>query len=330
MKNRLSVIIPAYNSEKTISICLDSIYCSSYLPEEVIVVDDASSDNTVDIVKKYPCRLLKNKKNKGQSASRNKGAKISKGNLLLFIDSDIEIKKDSIKQAVNSLMKNTDICGVVGTYDKYNRYDNLLSQYKHFYMVFLYLSSEMHINWTDTAFLLIKKKDYLAVGGLDESIKESVNEDYKLGIILTQDNRKILLDKQVKIAHHRHLDLKKFTQMEYLRGRNGMIINLTNIFFRKLKDKALAKTFKISLALTPLIYLFFLLSLFIARSWPAIILIILVLTYLLINIRFLSFLSKEKSLFFVISSFFIIFFDMTISLIGGSAGLLKFILGERI
>lgn len=97
---KISFIIPAYNAEKTIIRCLDSIY-SIFLNNddfEVIVIDDCSTDNTIDVVKLY----LQNKKNllllcqsfnNKQGAARNRGVRIAKGEFICFVDSDDAIDK---------------------------------------------------------------------------------------------------------------------------------------------------------------------------------------------------------------------------------------------
>lgn len=88
----ISVIIPAYNAEKTISRCLDSVLCQ--IPEiEVIIVDDFSTDRTVELCKDYQMRhsnirLIQNSENIGQGLSRNKGIEVATGKYLAFVDSD--------------------------------------------------------------------------------------------------------------------------------------------------------------------------------------------------------------------------------------------------
>lgn len=56
---RVSLVIPIYNEEKYIKKCLDSVKCQVEKPDEIIVVDNNSTDNTVNIAKKYNVRLLK-------------------------------------------------------------------------------------------------------------------------------------------------------------------------------------------------------------------------------------------------------------------------------
>ena len=97
---KTSFIIPSYNAANTINRCLDSIYTlpleeSEY---EVIVVDDCSTDNTVEIVKEYinlhsNLVLLRQSENHRQGAARNKGIAMAKGKYIVFVDSDDETAK---------------------------------------------------------------------------------------------------------------------------------------------------------------------------------------------------------------------------------------------
>ena len=109
MKPKISVIIPFfYSSKKTIGTqqyfsllafdkCLSGIFKSKFKNFEVIAVSDGSSTESIEIVKKYPCKLIKLKKNSGSGYSRNVGAINAKGKILVFIDSDVEVKSDALK-----------------------------------------------------------------------------------------------------------------------------------------------------------------------------------------------------------------------------------------
>lgn len=90
MKPLVSVIIPAYNAEKTIKKCLDSVLNQTLKNIEIIVINDCSKDNTLKILKKYKdkIKLIDNKKNLGPAGSRNKGLDIATGEYIGFVDSD--------------------------------------------------------------------------------------------------------------------------------------------------------------------------------------------------------------------------------------------------
>lgn len=106
---KFSIIIPAYNSAKTIKILLDSLYLHNPISKdwEVVVVDDGSSDNTAQIVKIYPVKYFF-QKNQGAGSARNYGAQKAKGEWLVFLDSDCEVPKNWLKKVVETIEKNHD------------------------------------------------------------------------------------------------------------------------------------------------------------------------------------------------------------------------------
>ncbi len=95
---RVSVIIPTYNRADTISRALNSVFNQTYPADEVIVVDDGSSDNTADgIRQQYPTVTLIEQTNKGVSAARNTGIKSAANDWIALLDSDDEWLPDKLK-----------------------------------------------------------------------------------------------------------------------------------------------------------------------------------------------------------------------------------------
>ena len=103
---KVSVIIPAYNVENYLARSLDSVVNQVYKNLEIIIIDDASTDNTKHIIKEYAekdNRIIPfySEINKGVSASRNIGLKVSTGDYIMFVDSDDELTKDAIRRMVD-------------------------------------------------------------------------------------------------------------------------------------------------------------------------------------------------------------------------------------
>ena len=111
----ISVIIPTYNSEKYILDCLNSIFSSTYTNYEVIIVDDGSTDNTINFIKNIRNHNIKiySCNNKGPGFARNVGIKHSKGKYVFFVDSDDTINSDTFEMLLSE-MKGNDI--VIGNY----------------------------------------------------------------------------------------------------------------------------------------------------------------------------------------------------------------------
>lgn len=97
-KTTYSIIIPAYNAENTIAKCLDSVLQQTLSDFEAIIIDDGSKDRTLEIIRSYSERderfVVVHQENKGVSSSRNKGLELSKGEYIVFVDSDDFIDPD--------------------------------------------------------------------------------------------------------------------------------------------------------------------------------------------------------------------------------------------
>ena len=105
---KFSIIIPVYNVEKYIDGCLKSVMNQTFKDYEVIVVNDGTKDNSMNIVKKYDVKVIE-QKNQGLSAARNTGVKHAKGDYLIFLDSDDSWNKDLLKELSKSIKNNPDV-----------------------------------------------------------------------------------------------------------------------------------------------------------------------------------------------------------------------------
>lgn len=98
----VSIVVPVYNGESTIKNCLDSIIRLKYHPQkiEVILVDDGSTDRTVDLVKEYPIKLIR-KEHGGYPSAMNAGIKVARGEMIVIVDSDIYVSEDWLIKIVD-------------------------------------------------------------------------------------------------------------------------------------------------------------------------------------------------------------------------------------
>jgi teichuronic acid biosynthesis glycosyltransferase TuaG len=110
----IDIIVPVYNSEKYIKSTVRSVFNQSYKYWRLIIIDDASTDNTKHILhrirKEYKDKkkiiILKNQVNKGQAFSRNLGLKYSKSKFVAFLDSDDSWDKNKLKNQIQFMITN--------------------------------------------------------------------------------------------------------------------------------------------------------------------------------------------------------------------------------
>ncbi len=118
MNKLVSVIVPTYNEEKVISACLRSLENQSYEKLELILVDDGSTDKTVDEVSNLKTQFtnlnLLKQDHKGPGPARNLGAKHAKGEILVFVDADMTFDKNFIKDLTAPIRKGE----TIGTFSK--------------------------------------------------------------------------------------------------------------------------------------------------------------------------------------------------------------------
>lgn len=109
--SKVSIIVPVYNSEKYLDKCILSLLNQTYEDIEIILIDDKSNDKSINILEQYQemfkdkIKVLKNEKNSGAAASRNKGLDIATGEYVIFIDSDDYLDLDAIEKMVKQLEK---------------------------------------------------------------------------------------------------------------------------------------------------------------------------------------------------------------------------------
>ena len=105
---KISLVMPVYNEEKFIAECLDSLLKQTYKNFEALMIDDGSTDNTLNILKQYAKKDKRIKaihqKNVGLGISRNRGIKMSKGEILGFLDGDMIFPKDYLAKLAKPII----------------------------------------------------------------------------------------------------------------------------------------------------------------------------------------------------------------------------------
>ena len=121
----ISAIVPAYNVEKYIKTCLDSLINQTYSNFEIIVINDGSTDQTEEILRSYqsnPKFCIYSQKNGGISAVRNHGIKLANGELVCFIDGDDSVKSDYLEKLAAPFFEDSDVditvCGYQEKFEK--------------------------------------------------------------------------------------------------------------------------------------------------------------------------------------------------------------------
>lgn len=314
----ISVIIPTFNSAKTIAKTLESIYHQKDIDGseyEVLVVDDCSCDSTIDIINNFPARLISLEKNSGPAAVRNLGVKQAIGETLIFIDSDVILKNNVLAKIKKMFIERNDIAALAGIYAKEPANAGPFRTY---------LALRKYSNWFDPkrefiSFLVvslgaIKRDVFDEFGGFDVRYKGADVEDFELGYRIAE-KYKIILAEDIQGYHH-FPGLIKTSKNFFKRSFQWI-----ELFGRRKKFSSEAATTK-KRALTnfagfisyPLFILSFLYP-------PLCIAAVINLAFFILgNIRFYRFVVKEKGFIFMLYSFLL---DYLFALIVGTAALLS-------
>lgn len=198
----ISVIIPVYNGGKYLNQCLDALIKSSYKPREIIVVDDGSTDDSVEISLRKGVTVLKMPQRSGPAAARNYGAQIAQGNILLFVDSDVSVNEDTIARLAANFMNNPDIAAIFGSYDDSPYATDFLSQFRNLLHHFIHQTSHKEAKTFWTGCGAVYRETFFQLGGFDEGWFSI--EDIELGHRIWNNGYKIMLDKDLQVKHLKH------------------------------------------------------------------------------------------------------------------------------
>src|SRR3990167_5546788 len=202
-KNPLvSVIVPSYNCSQFLPKCLDAVKSSDYANYEIIVVDDASTDESPIIAQQSGAHVIHMDKQSGPGAARNIGTQHAKGDIYLFVDSDVVIKPDSISCVVSNFLNNPEVGALFGSYDDQPAAINFFSQYKNLFHHFIHQTSHDEANTFWAGCGAIRKEVFHKVGGFDtiNYTRPSI-EDIELGLRISKQGYKILIVKELQVKH---------------------------------------------------------------------------------------------------------------------------------
>ncbi len=217
MSSLVSIIIPAYNCEQTISQVLDCVFQQSYQPIEVIVVDDGSSDKSAELIKRYNQVRYFHQTNAGPAKARNKGAAMAKGDVIFFTDSDCFADQDWIKNAMIYFNhKKADV--VAGSYGIANPESTLaLCVHQEIIYRHQYLMGEKTVVFGSYN-VGMRKSIFKQVGGFDESYLHASGEDNDLSYKITKKGYEMYFCLDAIVRHNHPSSVKKYLQEQFRHG----------------------------------------------------------------------------------------------------------------
>jgi len=213
-----SVIIPVYNCENTISLTIESVLNQSVNDYEIIVIDDHSTDNTLQLVNGYKNRfnnisIIENLENVGVAEARNKGIRLALGKYIAFLDGDdlwMPHKLERQKCLINET--NCDICCT-----SYSFIDENSIDIKSPYIIPSHIDYNMMLKQNYIGCSTASVRRDLLIDNLMD--KDYQHEDYALWLKLIRNNAKVVGTQEPLMKYRIHRKSRSFNKKNAAKGR---------------------------------------------------------------------------------------------------------------
>jgi GT2 family glycosyltransferase len=204
---RLSVVVPVHDGGDQLRRCLLGLAASLRAADEIIVVDDGSSDGSRETTIALGARVLRTEAGpRGPAYARNRGAAAATGDILVFVDADVVVHADTLGRMEAVFAAEPEISALFGSYDDNPPETGLASRYKNLQHHYVHQHGDRDAGTFWAGCGAIRRSTFLAVGGFDESYRQPSIEDIELGVRLRQAGHRIRLCPEVQATH-----LKRWT-----------------------------------------------------------------------------------------------------------------------
>ncbi|GII79523.1 hypothetical protein Sru01_45050 [Sphaerisporangium rufum] len=214
----VSVIVPNYNYATSLELCLRALLAQTYRPAELIVVDDGSTDGSVEVARRLGVRVVRTGRNLGVAGARNLGVEHARGEILVFVDSDVAPYPDAVEVAVGMLAADPGLGAVCSVHDPEPLIrDSLVEEYRALQYHHWTAGSEGPISFLFPALMAMPRRVFDDVGPFNTRLRETEEVDY--GHRLTQ-RYGMVLTTAVRSRHDHDHRLGRLLRKLYRRGRD--------------------------------------------------------------------------------------------------------------
>jgi len=226
----VSVIIPVYNRKERITACLESVLRQAHDDFEVIVIDDASTDGTsqvLDNVKDPRARVIRLTENRGYSYTRNLAVTKAEGKFIVFTDSDCTVAKDWIDELIRPFSNGPLIMITAGKIEdplKGNYWETVNKGGDFVASKEGYARKAIGCN-------MAVRKEFLVNNGFDERLSHMAAEDFDLCLRCKKQGHKIFYTPRAKVIHHRRSSLQSTVRQQFYYGYGNAYAYIKNRTF---------------------------------------------------------------------------------------------------
>ncbi|MBW4708909.1 glycosyltransferase [Roseobacter sp. YSTF-M11] len=278
----VSFVIPAHQAASTLPRCLAAVLSTGVTADQVLVVDDGSTDETGALASQAGVNIVRNPTALRPARARNEGVKHTEADVVFFVDADVVVKPDVLdKMAAH--FSDPSVTAVIGSYDDAPPDVSIVSRYRNLLHFFVHQKADRNAETFWTGIGAVRKEAFLEAGGFD-SDWENI-EDVEFGLRLKAKGGHILLDPTIQGTH-----LKEWTMHSMFRtdlwGRAvpwTQLIRAGRMPANQLNTSVAHKISAISVAV-------FAVSILAAVIWPSALIVAgaSIVSFLAVNRRFLS------------------------------------------
>jgi glycosyltransferase involved in cell wall biosynthesis len=227
---KVSVVIPTFNRANAISRAIDSTLQQTVSDIEVLVVDDASTDATSEVVEAYDddrIEYIRHSQNQGANAARNTGIEVANGEYVSFLDSDDELHPEHLEKVLAALAESSDCC--IGAFTSFKRVDDGL--------IDLSIASRTEVTASDLkdgnlvgtlSCTTFHSKVFTEIGNFDDNLRASQDIDFYLRVL--ESYTMVGIDEILVVKHEAGDNIggnlqRKRQGFEQIRKKHGDVIS---------------------------------------------------------------------------------------------------------
>jgi GT2 family glycosyltransferase len=200
----LSVVVPVWNGTAHLASCLEALEASVRKPDEIVVVDDGSDDDSAAVARAHQCKIVGVAGGPlGPATARNRGVRASSGERIAFIDCDVAVHPETLGLMEQQFLANADLCGLLGSYDDQPTERGLISGYRNLLHHHVHQRSRREASTFWAGCGAIRREAFEAAGGFDETYRWASIEDIELGLRLNGAGHRLLLCPEIQATHRK-------------------------------------------------------------------------------------------------------------------------------
>jgi glycosyltransferase involved in cell wall biosynthesis len=197
---RISVVIPNRNGSATIDLCLEAAFASEGERFEILVVDDCSEDDSVEKIRRFPCRLITLPRHSGTAVARNTGARHSRGDILFFTDADCLLQSDTLTTTRKALEASGRRTVVGGTYTRQPCDDSFFSTFQSVFINYFETKKNGEPDYIAAHAMALYAETFREEGGFPEDFLPII-EDVEFSHRLRRRGCRLLMNPEITVCH---------------------------------------------------------------------------------------------------------------------------------